>query len=461
MTMSFTPPYPHYTRIWPEPSAIASSWTEQRLDAFTTCKGDDDNNDDDLLVQGTNGPCGVLAVVQAELWLQQQESQNDNTTTSLSLNDKLTRALKAILQRVVQYSSSNNNNVYLADGTTVAVADAARVIRTAAALVEAVALTTFQAPTTSIENNNHHPHPHGSATTPTSSSSSLVEGPHWLCSVELMCLLLRGTIGRGHVRAWDETTQQKMSFYHDKDNNKIGFLSYSELEEGMAVADDLKFDKQVWVVHTGDHFVTVRRRKAKPEANDKSLRVEIYDGLPPAGPRRAIYELSGDLARATPAAPKYVETFVKKRPGQADDIVQAKKTDSSSYKDWMFEVVPAIEDPTVQGPLDEDPNEPVYTFDASTKDDGPWRCASCYYTRFQTMQFGLNTGGTVCAACQKPRHEAMWSLWQTYHELSPRMKRRARRMYAPKLELVLSTLWPQAVVTEVTDNATQEKTGSD
>ena len=416
---SFQAPYPQYARIWPELTDIPAAWTQQRLDARVSSQ-----NDDCRLTQGKNGPCGVLAVVQATLWTL------PTATTPMSFDDKLTQALEIILQRVVD-KNANQTAVTLTDGTQISVTEAAKQIRTATALVEAVALT--------------------AGVDTQASGTTLVEGPHWLCSVDLMCLLLRGFVGKGHVRAWDDETKQKLSFYDGNDNNPIGLLSYSELEEGMKLADDLKFNKNVWVLHTGDHFITMRRLPVDDDSDNKMVRLQVYDGLPPAGPKSTTYQITGDLTTASPATQVYAESFTKKRVGQADDIVQAKKTDSLSYKDWTFEVVPAVEDPTVEGPLDDDPNEPVYEFPQPADVSTPWRCASCYYTRFKTMNFGLNESGAVCASCQKPRSAAMWSLWQSFAELSPQMQKRARRMYAPRLELVLSTLWPQAIIGVVED----------
>jgi hypothetical protein len=261
-----------------------------------------------------------------------------------------------------------------------------------------------------------------------------------------MVLLLRGSLDGGRsFAAYDVMTQEKKAFYEHSATNVIGMLSIMELDDKIPVADDLKFvEQQVWVLHTGDHFVAMRQQ---PSNDDTTIVLEIYDGLKPNGPTTKIYEVSGDTSLSAKAPDKHIACFVKKRMGQADDLVQSKKTNSLNYKDWTFEVVPAIDDPHVQGPLDEDTNEPVYNFQELDLPTNNWRCATCYADRFKTMNFGTNSAGTAeCEVCKGPIRIAMWSLWLPFANLSPRMKKRARRMYAPKLELILSTLYPAAEI---------------
>mmetsp|Transcript_39799 Transcript_39799/g.96042 ORF Transcript_39799/g.96042 Transcript_39799/m.96042 type:complete len:484 (+) Transcript_39799:45-1496(+) len=408
--------------IWPD-STLPDSWKNQRLDDFV--------DGTDRIRQPLNGPCGVLAVVQAQLWL----LASDGSKASKPINDRLTAATSSILNRISR--QSGKSTLKLKGDNDMSIAQAAGEVRTAVKLVEAAveladSVTTGQA-------------------------SSLVEGPHWLCSSDLMCLLLRGQVGDGNFGAWNSITQQKQSFYpsdFSPEDCQIGILSIMEKEQGVPVADDLKLGKSIWIAHTGDHFMTMK------QCSDITL--ECWNGLPPEGPAMKLFTLSGDLKMADPAPPKQVDSFRKKRPGQPDDIVQAKKTDSKDYKDWMFEVVPAVDDPTVHGPMDDDTNEPVWSFSSPTDGSSTgtnfppplaagaaWRCASCYATRFQTMNFGLNDAGTTqCSACLKSQAESMHSVWLSFNDLSPRMKRRARQMYAPKLELVIATLYPKAEIAE-------------
>lgn len=420
----FQLPYPHYNAIWPKAEPVSDAWQKQRLDAWQA-------DDNDGIMQDANGPCGVLAVVQAELWLLALAAAENNNK---SLEERLTMGITNILIRVMTASNNNKteNIIIMADGSQLPLDEAAKQIRTASALVEAVASTA------------------GVGTTVTR-MGPLVEGPHWLCSSDLMCLLLRGTIGNGNFSAFDAISKVKSSFYSDGSAATgigIGMLSMMELDENTPVADDLKFDKQVWVIHTGDHFMTMRPVKSNNKATS-AVAMEIYDGLKPAGPVTKCISVTGNTTVAKYAPDKHVETFSKKRKGQPDDLVQAKKTDADDYKEWKFEVVPAVEDPSVLGPLDDDPNEPVYNYqELPLPSTSNWRCGHCYSDRFKTMNFGTNPAGCdTCEVCHQNAREAMWSLWIPYKELSPRMQRRARQMYAPKLELILSTLYPHAEIT--------------
>ena len=338
--------------------------------------------------------------------------------------------------------------------------EASKQIRTAVALVEAAFAT--------------------SSAVVTSGATSLVEGPNWLCSSDLMCLLLRGKIDKDNgstgFGAYDTISKHKNNFYLDdngdgnkKNNKKVGVLSMMEIDQGIPIADDLKFvDTNVWVVHTGDHFMTMRKinDNPTPASDNQTIELEIFDGLKPSGPGIKRYSVKGDTSLASKAPENHIDTFKKKRVGQPDDIVQAKKKTTgedgsnnniTNYKEWTFEVVPAINDPDVEGPIDDDPNEPIYDFkqllmSSSDHDDSnsPWRCATCYANRFKTMNFGTNEPGTKnCSVCGLSKGDAMWSLWLPYDKLSPRMQRRARHMYAPKLELTISTLYPKADIVEI------------
>ena len=423
--------------IWPS-STIPEAWKNQRLDAFVSTS----SINDDEIQQHLNGPCGVLAVVQAEMWLLALSS----SSSSSNREERLTRAIYNILERIVMASSSADSSESAAttsndkeppavvilsasDNTStqqVTLTSASQSIRTAVQLVEAAAAT-------------------ARVTTP------LVEGPHWLCSSELMCLLLRGSIQNGIFGAYDPISKAKLSFYSNSNNNdspRIGLLSWMEKEQGIPVADDLKLQRSVYILHTGDHFVTMKQQK--PPQTNTDLTWQIYDGLAQA---TTLYRISGNnITQASPAPAEHVESFVKKRVGQPDDLVQSRKTTDQDYTHWSFEVVPAVDDPSVQGPWDTDPQEPVWDYSQlSLPPNQPWRCATCYSTRFATMNFGMNEGSntTTCPTCDKPAADCLWSRWLTYAELSPRMQRRARGMYAPKLELVLATLYPHATIAQV------------
>ena len=433
--------YENYTKIWPEAEPIPDSWKNQRLNSFMEEDTANATNPIWGIIQPANGPCGVLSVVQAELWIIMQ--QQTKSSPPLNKEEALTKAIANILSRIVAAKKIGNDLVTLADGSTKSVDDASKSIRTASELVEVAALTYLG---------------DDDSTRSTSILSSLVEGRNWLCSSDLMCLLFTGTIqSSGSFGAYNAITKQKTTFYEPSSgsSSRIGILSMMEIDEKIPVADDLKFvDSDVWILHTGDHFVTMRRRR---NPNDEtSLSFEVYDGLQPNGPITKLFELSGIINVADKAPDTHTETFRKKRVGQSDDIVQANKkpsdaaTASPNYKEWLFEVVPAIDDPDVQGPYDEDPDEPVYDYQTLEVPTNNWRCATCYSNRFKTMNFGLNESSTSekCPSCNTPIRQAMWSLWLPFQDLSPRMKKRARNMYASKAELTISTLYPFADIVE-------------
>ena len=432
-----------------------------------------------------------------------------------SLEERLTMAISNILSRIIlknrkgpasaassgrkqeqqqqQEDDDTNVGVVIMNPSAtqkLSVQDASNQIRTASALVEAAYATCI-----------HYNPPEPPVSSSSASTTSLVEGPHWLCSSDLMCLLLRGYISNEKKKgddtnesttsssfgAFDSINKRKTNFYDndtddaDANTKRIGLLSTAmELDQGIPMADDLKFaTSDIWIVHTGDHFMTMRRRKQQRnndggnnnhKANENEIVFELFDGLQPNGPIVNYYKVTGDVTLSSKAPDYHVDTFKKKRVGQLDDIVQANKTttgdgggggSTTNYKEWTFEVVPAVHDPDVEGPIDDDPNEPIYDFkqliiqsDSNNNCNDPtrpWRCATCYADRFKTMNFGLNDAGTTtCSGCGKSKVDAMWSLWLSYAELSPRMKRRARYMYAPKLELILSTLYPHADIIETT-----------
>ena len=423
-------------------AALSSpAWKDQRLDVF-----DKDPSTGCFIgiPQRANGPCGVLAVLQGEMWMAFESLQAINAAEAASTSPEtlLTTAIRRILQRLL---SSDDDMVNLGDGsdTLVSLDEASVRIRCAAQLVKAVAATAPNSPPL----------------------DQLVSKDDGLCTGELMCLLLRGTPSNSETGsffgAWDPPSNTEMTsppkhFYQDTGNIthsshhnhktlRLGLLSVLEVEEGVPVCDDLKFaDSHTWILHTGDHFLTMRRNDKRKDAQNEIL-LQIYDGLPPRGPLWQTFALKGDLFLSSPAPPLQ-PTFRKKKPGQPEDIVQARKTPDSDYQSWSFEVVPAVEDPTVQGPLDDDAREPVYDYSTLAFDEtSPWRCAYCYHRRFETMNFGMNESGTTeCSVCHQNCRDAMWTLWLDFDDLSPRMQRRARQMYSSPMELLLSTLYPRA-----------------
>lgn len=127
-----------------------------------------------------------------------------------------------------------------------------------------------------------------------------------------------------------------------------------------------------------------------------------------------------------------------------------------------YEVVLAVDDPDVKGI--EDPNRNLPVFPQGDITAGPWRCASCYAKRYETMCFGMNDDDAQhCQHCNKSRVDCGWSLWMAYDELPDYIRGRLDNRsalyivatsltilmpcrYGPKICALLRTQWPLATV---------------
>lgn len=107
-------------------------------------------------------------------------------------------------------------------------------------------------------------------------------------------------------------------------------------------------------------------------------------------------------------------------------------------------MVLAVDDPSVQGAERPPgaPLPPVFDQGPPPAPDQRWRCASCYHSRFKTMQFGMNEPGvTTCAACGKPQAEGGWSIWMHYDDLPKGWQRTVANRYGPRILSLLRTKW--------------------
>eukprot|EP00757_Euglenozoa_sp_SAG-D1_P012510 gene12510-3671_t len=68
-TSDFHPPVPWYDVVWPERKEISPAWLEQTIE-FGTEDGTRGG-----IVQPKNGPCGMLATIQATLWAESSEPE--------------------------------------------------------------------------------------------------------------------------------------------------------------------------------------------------------------------------------------------------------------------------------------------------------------------------------------------------------------------------------------------------
>ena len=298
-------------------------------------------------------------------------------------------------------------------------------------------------------------------------------------------LLLRG-VANGNVSAY--AFGAKVDY---EVGAKVGLLSRAELETGVPVADVLKKPQlPVWVLHGGDHFTVLYNTKgaAGTSQDVPPLSMVHWNGLPPAGPRLATFQLSGSSVAED--APESMEgTYFKPVPGEVEDVVQAFSKDKEQYPDrwdlWRYEAVLAVDDPTVKG-AERPPNNPPTVFEqgeivrlrgqkdaeayfkqtfqkfvssgeeptqaaanalGQLKDAvhlyAKWRCATCYRTRFQTFQFGENQGcGDVCGVCGTNRNDGGWSIWVHYKDLPKEWQKKMDIRHAPKMISLLRTKWP-------------------
>ena len=175
----------------------------------------------------------------------------------------------------------------------------------------------------------------------------LIVGPNRFCTSELVSLALRG-VADGNVGAYTADGQP-----HNWDpQTDAGLLSLSEHSTGVPVCDALKTPQRpVWVLHGTDHFTTLFA--SEPVSNDqKSMTLYHWNGLPPAGPRMTVCEVTAPRGAVGPAPKQHSESFFKPEVGEIDDVVQADPADKAARPDefctWRYEVVLARDDPDVQ-----------------------------------------------------------------------------------------------------------------
>eukprot|EP00051_Salpingoeca_urceolata_P002406 m.49932 g.49932 ORF g.49932 m.49932 type:complete len:519 (+) comp12112_c0_seq1:50-1606(+) len=439
------PPWANSTVWGPDTGALPASWMEQQL-VFS-----DDPASHFGLVQPTNGPCGVLAALQAELFVSMWQTAGFSPASQVPDSALLDAIGRILLRCRPEESSPVKLATWAGDtrGTDVAVQDVQDPTQLTDKLSDmlpalkgagGVVLLVYSAVLTrgvdlvrkDVLSDGGEP--------------PLIAGPFALCSSELVSLLLRGSAG-GNVAAYTDDEHPA-----DWPGAAVGLLSWAEIDAGIPIANGLKFPSTpVWLMHGGDHFTVLFATSPVVDEPGATNTLHHWNGLPPAGPRLCTFELTAPNGGVRRAPEKHVKTFVKPKPGEIDDVVQAhtddKKTRPKEFKTWRFEVVLAVDDPDVSDGGAGDGRavpEPVFDLGEPVA-DAPWRCASCYAKRFQTMCFGQNdAGAVVCRHCDKPQREAGWSLWMAYDALPPSAQRRVERRYGPKILALLRTRWPAA-----------------
>uniref|UniRef100_A0A7S1TWT1 Deubiquitinating enzyme MINDY-3/4 conserved domain-containing protein n=1 Tax=Phaeomonas parva TaxID=124430 RepID=A0A7S1TWT1_9STRA len=453
------------------------SWLEQDL-AFQT--GNPAPFSSVGFVQRKNGPCGVLAVINAVLVAQCRLKPGWGPTYQPTDVD-IAQALAAILQTV---AAGSGGVVQLcawegAVGGEVAI----NAVQIGPQLEQSLMqlLPSFKAPggvlllvyccvvTRGAENIQSDVR--GSGGEP-----PLIVAPYALCTSEIVALMLKG-VADGNVSAYSPTGGAKISWHNGSAYAlPIGMLSaleYPEFEGAaggshLPLADELKSPTTpVWIIHSSTHFTFAfcpSDSLDQQVLSDAPGEFELYhwNGLPPGGPVMTCLRVnaSGGACKPAPAVhtegvSQYYKPIVNHANGsEIDSVVQAHPADKAAapraWHTWRFEVVLATEDAAVEGnprpagmPLPQ-----LFKLPATGPDPrAPWRCATCYATRFRTMNFGLNEAGTeVCSTCGQAPSLGGFSIWVPYSELPRGQQGIVSRRHAPKIISILHTKWPGATM---------------
>eukprot|EP00312_Isochrysidales_sp_CCMP1244_P033232 CAMPEP_0202746422 /NCGR_PEP_ID=MMETSP1388-20130828/8140_1 /ASSEMBLY_ACC=CAM_ASM_000864 /TAXON_ID=37098 /ORGANISM="Isochrysis sp, Strain CCMP1244" /LENGTH=549 /DNA_ID=CAMNT_0049413683 /DNA_START=26 /DNA_END=1675 /DNA_ORIENTATION=+ len=414
------------------------------------------------LLQGKNGPCGVLAAVNAELLAQKGCPPPSAAATEADLRAALAAILwrcasadapagakDSIAQEVVlaRWEGAVGGPIvtesFAADGAASVAAKLAPLMPAlrqkggVVLLCYACVLTRgVEAVRADVALDN--------------GSGPLIAGPHALCGTELMTLLMAGR-ARGNVGAYGQDGA-KVTW---REPSPFGLLSRDELETGVPLADPLKSPPlPVYVLHGGDHFTVAwiplpakERFEARvralfasargggsggdansaaaeaveaataelqaappPPATQGAVDLALWNGLPPArGLRRLrLRGVSDGLAPAAPAPPSLTPSHWRLSVGEVESVVQAAKEDKASlpaaWREHRYElslVTKAVaEEDVASAPRPPDAPPPTLLPQGPPPAAGEaWRCASCYNSRFKTMCFGENPA-PAAAACK-------------------------------------------------------------
>lgn len=443
-----------FTFIWPEKKDIPPSWLEQGI------QFSDKHNEKLGLLQPKNGPCGVLAAINAVI-IAQAIVNHHPLLLDVAPDDLAIASAMAKIITNVRTSPTQACRLASWEGT----------------VGQGVRLEDISAENLPQQLVKHMPNFRGRGgailflysvvftrgvqeikadLARDGSEPPLVIGNNWLCTSDLVNLLLCGE-AKGNVSAYSPNTQEKLKFLPTIYG--VGLLSYGEIEAGIPVADELKSPQNpVFLLHGGDHFTVLFSIDGPIPTGPGEFTMYQWNGLPPSGPRMCKLHIKAVNGPAKPAADKHKDTYVKPETGEIDDVVQAHpedRTRSKKWTTWRYEVVLAVDDPSVKGverPPDQPPEPKFNLGEFST--GSSWRCASCYAKRYETMCFGQNDANTThCQHCGKSPKEAGWSLWLNYNDLTPKARRLVNRRYAPKIVTLLRTKWPGCEVTwEPEDN---------
>lgn len=432
------------------------------------------------LVQPKNGPCGLIAAIQAACIAELIRTGGDAPATALKVTDEvLASVLGSIIWQAATAGGDNSNAV------------AKLVTKASSDGVDVADFTSQDALTKAIgESINTFKSAGGAVlflyslvvtrTVEAIRSDVMKAGGDLplitdlgLCTSDLVSLCLRGE-ANGNVGAFQPISDEngeniKISW---PDGLGVGLLSMDEYQTKIPVADALKTPTHpVWILHGGDHFTVLWSESLKyPNIDDAEEEFSLlhWNGLPPNGPRLA--RLNIQAKEQAPPAPKKRKAPTQYEPvvGEVEGIVQAdpemKKNTPNGWTTWRYEVQLAgectKEEGTQYDPRPEGADMPK-TFDlnahsAAGEEKKTWRCAACYSQRFQTFCFGVNDlkdgeANPKCENCGRLRSVSGHTIWLTYDELPNSWKASADRQFAPKIVSVLRTKWPGCQVEQVND----------
>ena len=470
-----------YAVIWGTNNP-SEAWTEQAL-TFDPAANNEIPYSKFGLTQSKNGPCGVLAALNAVL-VSHALTSSTLSPTAAPTNELLAKAITTLLGAPKRNGSTNGIQCPLWDDS-------------AAGKVSFLQMET-EAETENfvLTNLDHFTRPGGlllicysvvqsrgvqqvhQDVSSSGGETPLIYGTFTLCTSELMGLLLAGT-ANGNVGSYGPVGGAKCDW---PKHTSVGMLSYNEVDHSIPVCDQLKSPNvPIWILHGRDHFTfcfqtkytkteedddkdTVMTNVAATEgenkeddANSKST-TEIYEmyhynGLPPAGPRMCKLTLTtkhGTVGPAPENSKDGVAQHMTPKVGSIFDVVQAhqedKKQRSKLWKSWRYEVVRHVNDPdgALYGKGEDYPEgkgPKIYEqTDGKEMEDGRWRCATCYVKRNETMAFRLNDAGTTtCQHCNKEKALCGWTMWMDYEELTSGWQSRMNRRHQPKITTLFGT----------------------
>lgn len=462
-----------YELVWGRREKISAAWLEQTFQRWEGAG----------LVQDLNGPCGLLCVLNAVLVVRLLLSERDRLQRSLSGVDdeqegsffcveEVLDALATIIERCTNPSldddtapgernNNNNNNQQNQDRNVVN--SVCRIATWKNGVIGGdVDVATIPCGEPLREFLSDHEEAFiGKGCCPLllyscvftrgvdkiktrlveSDEKSLVAGPFWLGTTEMMTLLLVGDV-RVNIMGYNNAGAKNTLL----PRSDVGLLTFEEVETGIAICDSLKHPSfPVWIIHGGDHFSLAFCLEQPPEFEDAEFEMFHWNGLPPGKAMQKIRVCATDGVVA-PLPDRCENTYYKPRVGEIDEVIQAHPDDrakSDYYSDWRFEVILAVDnkdETSALRPEEMQDDYPIYELAAPPR--GAWRCAACYRTRYKTMCFGLNQDSTQdCVHCGKSMEEAGWTVYFRYRDLPKTIRVRIQKHYGHKILSVLRTRW--------------------